>query len=139
MLQCLRTRVSRSLTRNICTAHKPAKEDMLLAPFLATGRHAFLRSLAFADQRPYASAPSSLQGEVEFSVVGANEIHLAGNMLNNDDDEDDMGLLGGDEDEDDEDEDEDEMVSDCFAHKGVRGGGDEPLRVALERGIACWN
>ena len=87
MLQCLRTRVSRSLTRNICTAHKPAKEDMLLAPFLATGRHAFLRSLAFADQRPYASAPSSLQGEVEFSVVGANEIHLAGNMLNNDDED----------------------------------------------------
>ena len=55
------------------------------------------------------------EGEVEFSVVGPNEIHLSGNMLDNDDG-DDLNMMAGDDDDDDEegegsggeDEDEDE-------------------------------
>ena len=54
------------------------------------------------------------EGEVEFSVSGPNEIHLSGNMLDNDDG-DDLNMMAGDDDDDDEeegegsgDEDEDE-------------------------------
>ena len=49
---------------------------------------------------------SCFQGEVEFSVVGPNEMHLAGNMLDNDEDDDMM--MGGDDDDEDEEGDEDE-------------------------------
>ncbi len=40
-----------------------------------------------------------LQGAIEFSVVGPNEIHLAGNVLDNDDGDDMGNLMNGEEDE----------------------------------------
>jgi hypothetical protein len=51
---------------------------------------------------------TELQGEVEFSVSGPNEIHLAGNMLDNDDPDDMGGMMGGDDDDEEEDDEEDD-------------------------------
>jgi len=49
------------------------------------------------------------EGEIEFSVVGKNEIHLAGNIMDDEDNEDGMGGPDMDMDEDDDEDDDEEQ------------------------------
>lgn len=109
-----RNRNARLSTRRACASRRcarPRRES-------SAGR-ACVRACA---RMPPGDA-EELQGEVEFSVSGPNEIHLAGNMLDNDDPDDMGGMMGGDDDDDeevdeDDDEDNDEDEEDAPPQKG---------------------